>query len=164
MGHKFSSSSQVCLNGYTFFYTVLRAVSTYICSLSELPEEDGERWEAFMSGQLSDINKKNTVDLVSVLLFSFWFSLLKLMLLFDNAHKSVLNIKTFFSFPPPKHSQVNTHHIHSSSDDEVDFKDSGFHQDSSLQQVSLCLDELTKAAINCNIWMLILMVLLNVNH
>ncbi|KAM6973496.1 serine/threonine-protein phosphatase 6 regulatory subunit 3 [Aplochiton taeniatus] len=29
---------------------------------------------------------------------------------------------------------VNTHHIHSSSDDEVDFKDSGFHQDSSLQQ------------------------------
>ncbi|KAG9334398.1 hypothetical protein JZ751_008147 [Albula glossodonta] len=29
---------------------------------------------------------------------------------------------------------VNTHHIHSSSDDEVDFKDNGFHQDSSLQQ------------------------------
>ncbi|KAJ8417678.1 hypothetical protein AAFF_G00225210 [Aldrovandia affinis] len=29
---------------------------------------------------------------------------------------------------------VNTHHIHSSSDDEVDFKDVGFHQDSSLQQ------------------------------
>lgn len=31
--------------------------------------------------------------------------------------------------------QVNTHHIHSSSDDEGDFKDGGFHQDSSLQQV-----------------------------
>lgn len=30
---------------------------------------------------------------------------------------------------------MNTHHIHSSSDDEVEFKDGGFHQDSSLQQV-----------------------------
>ncbi|MGH0122607.1 UNVERIFIED_CONTAM: hypothetical protein FKN15_029036 [Acipenser sinensis] len=29
---------------------------------------------------------------------------------------------------------VNTHRIHTSSDDEVDFKESGFHQDSSLQQ------------------------------
>ncbi|KAG9352443.1 hypothetical protein JZ751_020857 [Albula glossodonta] len=29
---------------------------------------------------------------------------------------------------------VNTHHFHSSSDDEVEFKDGGFHQDSSLQQ------------------------------
>ncbi len=84
------------------FLHCFKSRSTYICSLSELPEEDGERWEAFMSGQLSDINKKNTVDLVSVLLFSFWFSLLKLMLLFDNAHKSVLNIKTFFFFPPPQ--------------------------------------------------------------
>ncbi|XP_030588390.1 serine/threonine-protein phosphatase 6 regulatory subunit 3 isoform X4 [Archocentrus centrarchus] len=60
--------------------------------ISELPAEDREKWEAFISGQLADTNKRNTVDL------------------------------------------VNTHHIHSSSDDEVDFKDSGFHQDSSLQQ------------------------------
>ncbi|XP_034033007.1 serine/threonine-protein phosphatase 6 regulatory subunit 3 isoform X2 [Thalassophryne amazonica] len=60
--------------------------------ISELPVEDREKWEAFISGQLADTNKRNTVDL------------------------------------------VNTHHIHSSSDDEVDFKDSGFHQDSSLQQ------------------------------
>uniref|UniRef100_A0A667WK33 Protein phosphatase 6, regulatory subunit 3 n=1 Tax=Myripristis murdjan TaxID=586833 RepID=A0A667WK33_9TELE len=60
--------------------------------ISELPEEDRERWEAFISGQLADTNKRNTVDL------------------------------------------VNTHHIHSSSDDEVDFKDSSFHPDSSLQQ------------------------------
>uniref|UniRef100_A0A673WIS2 Protein phosphatase 6, regulatory subunit 3 n=1 Tax=Salmo trutta TaxID=8032 RepID=A0A673WIS2_SALTR len=60
--------------------------------ISELTEDDKERWEAFTSGQLADTNKRNTVDL------------------------------------------VNTHHIHSSSDDEVDFKDSGFHQDSSLQQ------------------------------
>nr|XP_020468333.1 serine/threonine-protein phosphatase 6 regulatory subunit 3 isoform X3 [Monopterus albus] len=60
--------------------------------ISELPAEDREKWEAFISVQLADINKRNTVDL------------------------------------------VNTHHIHSSSDDEVDFKDSGFHQDSSLQQ------------------------------
>ncbi|XP_047246732.1 serine/threonine-protein phosphatase 6 regulatory subunit 3 isoform X3 [Girardinichthys multiradiatus] len=60
--------------------------------ISELPTEDRENWEAFISGQLADTNKRNTVDL------------------------------------------VNTHHIHSSSDDEVDFKDGGFHQDSSLQQ------------------------------
>ncbi|XP_075998344.1 serine/threonine-protein phosphatase 6 regulatory subunit 3 isoform X2 [Genypterus blacodes] len=60
--------------------------------ISELSVEDRERWEAFISGQLADTNKRNTVDL------------------------------------------VNTHHIHSSSDDEVDFKDSSFHQDSSLQQ------------------------------
>uniref|UniRef100_A0A671XNW1 Protein phosphatase 6, regulatory subunit 3 n=1 Tax=Sparus aurata TaxID=8175 RepID=A0A671XNW1_SPAAU len=60
--------------------------------ISELPAEDREKWEAFISCQLADTNKRNTVDL------------------------------------------VNTHHIHSSSDDEVDFKDSGFHQDSSLQQ------------------------------
>uniref|UniRef100_A0A4W4GLU8 Protein phosphatase 6, regulatory subunit 3 n=1 Tax=Electrophorus electricus TaxID=8005 RepID=A0A4W4GLU8_ELEEL len=60
--------------------------------ISELQEDERERWESFTSGQLADINKKNTVDL------------------------------------------VNTHHIHSSSDDEVDFKDSGFHHDSSLQQ------------------------------
>uniref|UniRef100_A0A4W5MIJ2 Protein phosphatase 6, regulatory subunit 3 n=1 Tax=Hucho hucho TaxID=62062 RepID=A0A4W5MIJ2_9TELE len=60
--------------------------------ISELTEDDKERWETFISGQLADTNKRNTVDL------------------------------------------VNTHHIHSSSDDEVDFKDSGFHQDSSLQQ------------------------------
>lgn len=55
---------------YIFFQTVLRAISTYICSLSELPEEDRERWETFMSGQLADTNKKNTVDLVSVLTYS----------------------------------------------------------------------------------------------
>ncbi|XP_027885676.1 serine/threonine-protein phosphatase 6 regulatory subunit 3 isoform X3 [Xiphophorus couchianus] len=61
--------------------------------MSELPTEDRENWEAFISGQLADTNKRNTVDL------------------------------------------VNTHHIHSSSDDEVDFKDGGFHQDSSLQQM-----------------------------
>ncbi|KAL0968047.1 hypothetical protein UPYG_G00261610 [Umbra pygmaea] len=60
--------------------------------ISELSEDDKERWESFTSGQLADTNKKNTVDL------------------------------------------VNTHHIHSSSDDEGEFKDSGFHQDSSLQQ------------------------------
>ncbi|KAJ8340092.1 hypothetical protein SKAU_G00347250 [Synaphobranchus kaupii] len=29
---------------------------------------------------------------------------------------------------------VNTHHMHSSSDDEIDFRNGGFHQDSSLQQ------------------------------
>uniref|UniRef100_A0AAQ5XIZ6 Protein phosphatase 6, regulatory subunit 3 n=1 Tax=Amphiprion ocellaris TaxID=80972 RepID=A0AAQ5XIZ6_AMPOC len=64
-----------------------------LISSKDLSAEDREKWEAFISGQLADTNKRNTVDL------------------------------------------VNTHHIHSSSDDEVDFKDSGFHQDSSLQQV-----------------------------
>lgn len=70
MGHKFSSSSQVRLTALTYFYAVLfKAFSTHISSLAELSEEDRERWEAFTSGQLADTNKKNTVDLVSVLSF-----------------------------------------------------------------------------------------------
>ncbi len=32
---------------------------------TELPLEDREKWEAFISGQLADTNKRNTVDLVS---------------------------------------------------------------------------------------------------
>ncbi|XP_061679685.1 serine/threonine-protein phosphatase 6 regulatory subunit 3 isoform X4 [Syngnathoides biaculeatus] len=59
--------------------------------ISELKLEDREKWEAFISGQLADTNKRNTVDL------------------------------------------VNTHQIQSSTDD-VDFKDSSFHHDSTLQQ------------------------------
>uniref|UniRef100_A0A3Q0SHG3 Protein phosphatase 6, regulatory subunit 3 n=1 Tax=Amphilophus citrinellus TaxID=61819 RepID=A0A3Q0SHG3_AMPCI len=31
--------------------------------ISELPAEDREKWEAFISGQLADTNKRNTVDL-----------------------------------------------------------------------------------------------------
>lgn len=31
---------------------------------SELPEEQQQRWEAFVSGPLAETNKKNTVDLV----------------------------------------------------------------------------------------------------
>ncbi|XP_020648358.1 serine/threonine-protein phosphatase 6 regulatory subunit 1 isoform X1 [Pogona vitticeps] len=34
--------------------------------LKELPEEDQERWEKFVSGPLSETNKKNTVDLVNM--------------------------------------------------------------------------------------------------
>lgn len=34
-------------------------------SVTELQEDERERWEAFTSGQLADTNKKNTVDLVS---------------------------------------------------------------------------------------------------
>ncbi|XP_057691720.1 serine/threonine-protein phosphatase 6 regulatory subunit 3 isoform X5 [Corythoichthys intestinalis] len=60
--------------------------------ISELKVEDREKWEAFISGQLADTNKRNTVDL------------------------------------------VNTHQIQSSTDDEVEFKDSSFHHDSSIQQ------------------------------
>ncbi|XP_077423224.1 serine/threonine-protein phosphatase 6 regulatory subunit 3 isoform X3 [Vanacampus margaritifer] len=60
--------------------------------ISELKVEDREKWEAFISGQLADTNKRNTVDLVT------------------------------------------THQIQSSTDDEVDFKDSSFQHDSSLQQ------------------------------
>lgn len=33
--------------------------------VTELQEDERERWEAFTSGQLADTNKKNTVDLVS---------------------------------------------------------------------------------------------------
>lgn len=31
---------------------------------SELPEDQQQRWEAFVSGPLAETNKKNTVDLV----------------------------------------------------------------------------------------------------
>lgn len=34
---------------------------------AELPQEQRERWEAFVSGPLAETNKKNTVDLVSLL-------------------------------------------------------------------------------------------------
>lgn len=34
-------------------------------SVTELPAEDREKWESFISGQLADTNKRNTVDLVS---------------------------------------------------------------------------------------------------
>lgn len=34
-----------------------------------MPEEDQEQWEKFVSGPLSETNKKNTVDLVSFFLF-----------------------------------------------------------------------------------------------
>ncbi|XP_026533232.1 serine/threonine-protein phosphatase 6 regulatory subunit 1 isoform X1 [Notechis scutatus] len=34
--------------------------------LKEMPEEDQEQWEKFVSGPLSEINKKNTVDLVNM--------------------------------------------------------------------------------------------------
>ncbi|XP_077372355.1 serine/threonine-protein phosphatase 6 regulatory subunit 3 isoform X5 [Festucalex cinctus] len=66
--------------------------------ISELKVEDREKWEAFISGQLADTNKRNTVDLVT------------------------------------------THQIQS-ADDEVDFKDSSFQHDSSLQQVKVAMFE-----------------------
>jgi len=59
---------------------IFKAISTHISSLAELSEEDRERWEAFTSGQLADTNKKNTVDLVSVLSFIDWFRLLMLLI------------------------------------------------------------------------------------
>ncbi|XP_061679698.1 serine/threonine-protein phosphatase 6 regulatory subunit 3 isoform X11 [Syngnathoides biaculeatus] len=37
--------------------------------ISELKLEDREKWEAFISGQLADTNKRNTVDLVKVAMF-----------------------------------------------------------------------------------------------
>ncbi|XP_072822631.1 serine/threonine-protein phosphatase 6 regulatory subunit 1 isoform X3 [Vicugna pacos] len=61
--------------------------------LKELPAEQQERWEAFVSGPLAETNKKNTVDL------------------------------------------VNTHHLHSSSDDEDDrLKEFSFPEEAVLQQ------------------------------
>ncbi|XP_020034838.1 serine/threonine-protein phosphatase 6 regulatory subunit 1 isoform X1 [Castor canadensis] len=61
--------------------------------LKELPAEQHERWEAFVSGPLAETNKKNTVDL------------------------------------------VNTHHLHSSSDDEDDrLKEFNFPEEAVLQQ------------------------------
>ncbi|XP_010615229.1 serine/threonine-protein phosphatase 6 regulatory subunit 1 isoform X1 [Fukomys damarensis] len=61
--------------------------------LKELPGEQLERWEAFVSGPLAETNKRNTVDL------------------------------------------VNTHHLHSSSDDEDDrLKEFSFPEEAVLQQ------------------------------
>lgn len=61
--------------------------------LKELPGEQLERWEAFVSGPLAETNKRNTVDL------------------------------------------VNTHHLHSSSDDEDDrLKEFNFPEEAVLQQ------------------------------
>ncbi|XP_069314301.1 serine/threonine-protein phosphatase 6 regulatory subunit 1 [Eulemur rufifrons] len=61
--------------------------------LKELPSEQQERWEAFVSGPLAETNKKNMVDL------------------------------------------VNTHHLHSSSDDEDDrLKEFNFPEEAVLQQ------------------------------
>ncbi|XP_059138067.1 serine/threonine-protein phosphatase 6 regulatory subunit 1 isoform X7 [Peromyscus eremicus] len=61
--------------------------------LKELPEDQQQRWEAFVSGPLAETNKKNTVDL------------------------------------------VNTHHLHSSSDDEDDrLKEFNFPEEAVLQQ------------------------------
>ncbi|XP_027628391.1 serine/threonine-protein phosphatase 6 regulatory subunit 1 isoform X1 [Tupaia chinensis] len=61
--------------------------------LKELPEEQQQRWEAFVSGPLAEANKRNTVDL------------------------------------------VNTHHLHSSSDDEDDrLKEFNFPEEAVLQQ------------------------------
>ncbi|XP_062944861.1 serine/threonine-protein phosphatase 6 regulatory subunit 1 isoform X2 [Cynocephalus volans] len=61
--------------------------------LKELPGEQQEHWEAFVSGPLAETNKKNMVDL------------------------------------------VNTHHLHSSSDDEDDrLKEFNFPEEAVLQQ------------------------------
>uniref|UniRef100_A0A8C9PK91 Protein phosphatase 6 regulatory subunit 1 n=1 Tax=Spermophilus dauricus TaxID=99837 RepID=A0A8C9PK91_SPEDA len=61
--------------------------------LKELPGEQREQWEAFVSGPLAETNKRNTVDL------------------------------------------VNTHHLHSSSDDEDDrLKEFNFPEEAVLQQ------------------------------
>lgn len=89
---------------------------------TELPAADREKWEAFISGQLADTNKRNTIDLVSGPVRA------------SAPHLSALQVlRGFWCL-----LKVNTHHIQSASDDEVDFKDSGFHQDSSLQQVRTC--------------------------
>ncbi|XP_055001956.1 serine/threonine-protein phosphatase 6 regulatory subunit 1 isoform X2 [Sorex araneus] len=61
--------------------------------MKELPAEQQEQWEAFVSGPLAEINKKNMVDL------------------------------------------VNTHHLHSSSDDEDErLKEFNFPEEAVLQQ------------------------------
>jgi hypothetical protein len=39
---------------------------------SEIPEDVQEKWESFVSATLADCNKKNTVDLVSKIFYSFF--------------------------------------------------------------------------------------------
>ncbi|XP_037015676.2 serine/threonine-protein phosphatase 6 regulatory subunit 1 isoform X2 [Artibeus jamaicensis] len=77
--------------------------------LKELPAEQQEQWEAFVSGPLAETNKKNMVDL------------------------------------------VNTHHLHSSSDDEDErLKEFSFPEEAVLQQafVDFQMQRMTSAFID----------------
>ncbi|XP_054444309.1 serine/threonine-protein phosphatase 6 regulatory subunit 1 isoform X2 [Pteronotus mesoamericanus] len=77
--------------------------------LKELPDEQQQQWEAFVSGPLAETNKKNMVDL------------------------------------------VNTHHLHSSSDDEDDrLKEFSFPEEAVLQQafVDFQMQRMTSAFID----------------
>ena len=49
-----------------------------MCSFvqTELPEECRQKWDAFVLGTLADINKKNTVEFVSILFECFQFIML----------------------------------------------------------------------------------------
>lgn len=49
----------ISFDKYSIFEKLVCACDT------ELPTEEREKWEAFISGQLADTNKRNTVDLVS---------------------------------------------------------------------------------------------------
>lgn len=39
--------------------------------LSDLPEKVRERWNSFVTGKLTDVNKQNMSELVSVIIYHF---------------------------------------------------------------------------------------------
>ncbi|KAB1251617.1 Serine/threonine-protein phosphatase 6 regulatory subunit 3 [Camelus dromedarius] len=95
--------------------------------IKDLPDEVRERWEMFCTSSLGETNKRNTVDLVGSARLHFCdFIALGLCPLIQEDLKYLPFVLLI----------VTTCHIHSSSDDEIDFKETGFSQDSSLQQVS----------------------------
>lgn len=96
-----------------------------------------------MSGPLAETNKKNMVDLVRP-------PLCRPLLLLPSHSSCILSVPTAPSLPwalvgalagpdaPPPTHQVNTHHLHSSSDDEDDrLKEFNFPEEAVLQQVGL---------------------------
>lgn len=108
---------------------------TSLSVYSELPEDQQQRWEAFVSGPLAETNKKNTVDLVRpdlVFCSCPCFLQLPALPLFWSLEQT--------EYSPSSCPQVNTHHLHSSSDDEDDrLKEFNFPEEAVLQQVDLGL-------------------------
>ena len=92
-----------------------------ISASSELPEDCRGRWESFVEETLRETNRRNTVELVRAL-FCISVHIPTFCHFKMRAHKTVLCLP-----------QVNTHNMHSSSED--DDMESPFPNDLSLQQV-----------------------------
>lgn len=113
------------------------------CYFIEIPEEYRNKWESFVSSTLAEINKKNTVKLVCISKIEFYLFVSthfhKVNLFVITIVQILILIKVLFFkwiiiwivF------QVQGHPLQSSSeDDDADFSDLSFTQDSVMQQVS----------------------------